>query len=96
LPSLVIILIIAAVLSNFAEIPAVQMAFAGIRVCVCVLIANTVIKLWKSAVVDKPSIIIFAAVFLISVFTSLSTAILVIAAGVVGVAISMLRKGTQK
>ena len=44
-PSLVIILVIASVLSNFADIPAVQSAFAGIRVCVCVLIFSAIIKL---------------------------------------------------
>ena len=37
-PSVVIITVIAGILSNFADIPAVQSAFAGIRVCVCVLI----------------------------------------------------------
>lgn len=36
-PSLVIITVIAALLSNFAHIAAVQNAFAGIRVAVCVL-----------------------------------------------------------
>ena len=46
-PSLVIITIIAAFISNFAELAVVQNAFAGIRVCVCVLILNAVIKLWK-------------------------------------------------
>ena len=35
-PSLVIIMIIAAFIQNFAHLPAVQNAFAGIRVCVCV------------------------------------------------------------
>ena len=46
-PSLVIITVIAAALRNFAEIPAVRHAFAGVRVCVCVLILNAVVKLWK-------------------------------------------------
>ena len=46
-PSLVIIMIIAAFIQNFAHLPAVQNAFAGIRVCVCVLILNAVVKLWK-------------------------------------------------
>ena len=96
LPSLVIILIIAAILTNFADIPVVKRAFSGISVCVCVLIINTVIKLWKNAIVDKPSLIIFAAVFLISVLTSLPTALLVIAAGVCGIAISSLRKEARK
>ena len=46
-PSLIIIMIIAAFIQNFAHLPAVQNAFAGIRVCVCVLILNAVVKLWK-------------------------------------------------
>ena len=42
-PSLVIVCIIAAFISNFADLPAVQNAFAGVRVCVCVLIFNAVV-----------------------------------------------------
>jgi len=91
-PSVVIILIIAAFISNFADIPVVQSAFAGIRVCVSVLILNTVIKLWKQAIADKLAIVIFSVVFLISVFTNVQVAILVVAAGAAGIAISALRR----
>ncbi len=63
LPSLLIILCIAAVLSNFAELAAVKNAFAGIRVCVCVLILNSVVKLWKSAVKDRLTLCVFLLVF---------------------------------
>ena len=90
-PSVVIILVIAAFISNYTDVPAVRWAFAGVRVCVCVLIINTVIKLWKQAVIDKPAIIVFSVVFLVSVFTSLPAAILVISAGIAGVVISRLR-----
>ena len=97
LPSLIVILIIAAFISNFADYPVVGHAFAGIRVCVCVLILNTVVKLWKQSIVDKIAIIIFIAVFITSVLTSLSAAILVIAAGVCGIAISFgKKKGAAK
>ena len=51
-PSMIIISIIAAFLQNFADYPVVIHAFAGIRVCVCVLILNAIIKLWKKAVID--------------------------------------------
>ena len=71
-PSVVIITIIAAVLSNFAEIAAVKSAFAAIRVCVCVLIFNSVVKLWKKAVTDKAALVLFLAVFLLSVFFDIS------------------------
>ena len=93
-PSIIIILVIAAFISRFSDIPAVQHAFAGIRACVCVLIINTVIKLWKSAIVDKISLAIFAIVFVISVFTSFPVAVLVVAAGVAGIGIKTLKRRT--
>ena len=89
-PSLVIITVIAAVLRSFAEIPAVKNAFAGIRVCVCALILNAVIKLWKKAVVDLPAALIFTAVLVLAVFTKLSPVVFVVAAALAGVAIKAL------
>jgi chromate transporter len=84
-PSLVIITVIAAVISNFAELMWVQNAFAGIRVCVCVLILNAVIKLWKAAVIDPATTAIFAVVFLGSVFLSLSPVVYVVLAAAAGI-----------
>ncbi len=86
-PSLVIITVIAAVLRNFAELSVVRNAFAGIRVCVCALILNAVVKLWKKAVVDVPTLIIFLAVFALAVFTKLSPVVFVLAAALAGVAL---------
>jgi len=91
-PSVVVILTIAAFLSNFADILLVQKAFTGLRVCVSVLIINAVIKLRKNAVIDIPAFVIFLAVFAISILTSLPVALLVAAAGVCGIIISSLRK----
>ena len=46
-PSLIIISLLAGVITTFAEVAWVKNAFAGIRVCVCVLIFNAVVKLWN-------------------------------------------------
>jgi len=89
-PSLVIICIIAGVLSNFSDLPAVKSAFAGIRVCVCVLIFNAVIKLWKKAVPDKAALIIFLLVFVLSVFFDISPVIFVIVCAFAGIIIKNL------
>ncbi len=53
MPSLIIIIIIAALLSNFAHYPAVQHAFAGIRVAVTALIVSAVIRLFRNNVLQK-------------------------------------------
>ena len=90
-PSLVIIVAIAALLSNFAEIPAVQNAFAGVRVCVCVLIMNAVVKFWKKTVIDSRTLVIFLAVFAGAVFTPLSPAVFVLLSAAAG----LLLKGWE-
>ena len=46
-PSLLIITVLAGVINSFSHLDWVQHAFAGIRVCVCVLIFNAVVKLLK-------------------------------------------------
>ncbi len=89
-PALIIITVIAALLTNFADVPAVKHAFAGIRVCVCVLIFNAVLKLWKSSVVDWKCFVIFIAVALASLLTSLTPVLFVILSAVMGIAISCL------
>ena len=94
-PSLVIITIIAAFIRNFADLPAVQNAFAGIRACVCVLILNAVVKLWKKSVVDWKAFLIFAVVFLGSVFFDLSPVLYVLAAALAGVVIKRLEVRAQ-
>jgi len=84
-PSLVIISIIAAFIQNFAHLSVVQYAFAGIRVCVCVLIFNAVVKLWKKSVIDKPTLVIFLAIFAGSALTDLSPIVFVVLAAIAGI-----------
>lgn len=96
-PSLVIITVIAALLSNFAHIAAVQNAFAGIRVAVCVLILNSIVKLWKKSVVDKLTFAVFLAVFIGSVLLShVSPVVFIVGAAVLGIVVRVwLRTGKE-
>jgi len=84
-PSLVIITVIAGVLTHFADIPAVKSAFAAIRVCVCVLIFNAVLKLWKGAVKDKAALALFLLVFVLSIFLDISPVFYVIFCATAGI-----------
>ena len=86
-PSLIIITVIAAFISGFADLPAVRNAFAGIRVCVCVLIYNAVVKLWKKAVVDKKALVLFLLIFAGASFTPISPILFVLAAALAGILI---------
>ena len=89
-PSLIIITAIASVLTAFAEVPAVKSAFAGIRVCVCVLIFNSVLKLYKKAIVDKASFVLFLCVFILSVLLDVSPVVFVIICAFAGIALTRL------
>ena len=84
-PSIIIISIIAAVINNFASIAWVQNALGGIRVCVCVFIFNSVVKLIKSAVKDKAALVIYLALFAVAVFFDFSPIYSVVVAGALGV-----------
>lgn len=95
-PSLVIITILAAFISNFSHIAWVQNAFAGIQVCVCVLIFNAVVKLWKKSVVDKKTLALYAVILLASLLTDLSPVIFVLFAAVSGIVLQVaLKKGGE-
>jgi chromate transporter len=89
-PSLVIICVIAGILNEFSGLAVVQNAFAGIRVCVCILVFNAVVKLWKGAVKDKAALLIFLAVFVLSVFFSISPVIFVVSSAACGIAFTQL------
>lgn len=89
-PSLIIISLLAGVIEAFSHIVWVQNAFGGIRVCVCVLIANAVVKLFKKAVVDKATLVIFVAVTLGSVFIDISPVIFVVLAAVAGIVLKTI------
>lgn len=84
-PSLVIITIIAAFISNFEHLAVVKNAFAGIQVCVFVLIVQAILKLRKGAIRDWVTVAIFALVFLLSLLTDWSPIIFVLFAGAAGV-----------
>ena len=91
---IIIILVLATFLSNFADLPVVQHAFAGIRVCVCVLILQAVMRLWKKSVVDAFTLFLYLVIFSLNAFkgilpVKIPAAVLVICVGVIGVLMSM-------
>ncbi len=94
-PSLVIISALAKVITAYAHLAWVQHAFAGIRVCVCVLIFNAVLKLIKGAMKDIWCWGIFAVILVLSVLVDVSPVLYVVAAGLAGVILQAV-KGREK
>ncbi|MBR2696088.1 MAG: chromate transporter [Parasporobacterium sp.] len=94
-PSIIIIMLIAALLTNFAGNEYVKHAFAGIRVCVCVLIINATIGFIKKTVIDLLTIAIFVGVFVVAAFTRIETVYIVLAVIVLSVIYTLI-KGNKK
>ena len=95
-PSLVIISILAGLITNFSSVTWVQDAFAGIQVCVCVLIFNAVVKLLKKSVIDKRTFIIFLLVMIGSTLLNLSPVWFVLLAALAGIVLKNLEGGAAK
>ena len=111
-PSVVIILIIAAFLSNFMHIEWVKHAFNGVRAGVVALILTSVLKLLKGAVKDVPTRVIYIVVLLLAAAGAFlpmpagvlgavlgylcSPVLLVILSGVAGVIIRRVKEGKAK
>ncbi|MDD3214417.1 MAG: chromate transporter [Eubacteriales bacterium] len=84
LPSVVIIVLIAAFLDNFMEIVWIQHAFAGVRIAVCALIASTVLKLIKNSANTWLKICIAALAFICVAIIGVSPIYVTIAFAVFG------------
>mgnify|MGYP002514879685 CR=1 FL=1 len=92
-PSLIIISILAGAIEAFSHLTIVQNALGGIRICVCVLIFNSVVKLYQKAVMDKATLVIFLVVALGSFFAGISPVIFVIGTAAAGI---LLKKGGKQ
>lgn len=92
-PSLVIISLLAGVIEAFSHLTWVQHAFAGVRICVCVLILNSVVKLYKKAVMDKATLAIFLIVTFGSFLIDVSPVVFVVAAALAGIFLNVKKGG---
>lgn len=91
-PSLVIIIIIAAFIQQFAHLAVVQNAFSGVRIAVCALVVQSVWKLAKKSVVDLPTAALLLVTFAAVAFFGVSPVIMVLVAGCAGILIGLLRR----
>ena len=94
-PSLVIILSIASLLTSFQDIPIIQNALSGIRIAVCILILNALIKLGKNVFNNKLGIILFSSALILAYFSILPTIIIIIISALIGILLPLFKKGKE-
>ena len=91
-PSVVIITLLAGVIQAYSSLEWVKHAFAGIRVCVCVLIFNAVIKLFSKAIIDAKTLCIYLIILAGSIFLNISPVVFVLMAGLAGIILKVMVK----
>ena len=96
LPPLLIVLLIAALLGNFAHLPMVQHALAGIRCSVAALVIWSAYRLIKTGVRDLPTACLFVAALAVLFFDWLNPILIILAAAGAGLLLSRLRKERPK
>ena len=90
--SVLIITVIAAFISNFADNKYVKYAFEGIRVAVCSLVSVTVFGLFKKNVKDILTAFLSIAAFVFTYFFGISPIVAVIFAAVVGITVKVIKE----
>lgn len=94
-PSVIVIMLLAAFLQGLMDIPLVGHAFAGIRVAVAALVIHTVVVLGKRGIKDIYGLLIFIVVFIFAIFTDISPAYIIVAAGLLGILIKKRGEGAK-
>ena len=89
-PSIVIIILLAALLTGFADNTIVIHALRGVRVTVCALVGVNIWRMIKRGVRDLITLGVFAAALAIAVFLPVSPVYIVAGAGVLGVILSFI------
>ena len=90
-PSVVIITLIATVLGHFEDNVIVMHAMSGIRVGVCVLIINAIVKLSKKSIVDKVTTAAFLIALILLFAFDLSPVIIVLFGIAYGLLVTLYR-----
>ncbi len=95
-PSIIIISVIAACLSHFADNEYVQHALAGIRLAVCALVSVSIFKLFKKGIVDAVTALIAVLVFLAVKFLGISPVVAVVISAIAGIVLRCFIKKDGK
>lgn len=84
LPGVCLMIIVSMFIKRFAGYEIVRHAFTGIRLSVCALILDTLLKLNKGILRSRKSVIIFICAFILSAVFSVSPVFVILGAGLAG------------
>ena len=96
IPSFVIILLISAVLKEFAHLTPVKYAFEGIRAGVLALVLKSLVKMYKQVPKKVFSHVVLAVAFIAAAFTDVNIILVIACCALFGVLHSFFMAGRVK
>jgi chromate transporter len=84
LPGVSLMVIISTFIRRFAEYEIVRHAFTGIRLAVCALIIDTLLKLNKGVMRNHKAVIVFVMALILSAVFSISPVFIILGSGLAG------------
>ena len=88
-PSVLLICIIAAFINNIYTYPVVQSLLKGLACGVCALIVPSLIKFFKSSIINLLTFLIFAISFILIMFTNIPNVFVIISAIIFSILINI-------
>jgi chromate transporter len=95
-PSLVIITFLSTILRQLEGNVIMDRAFGGIRVAVCVLILQAILKLYKKSIIDIPTFLLCLITIIGTVFLSFSPIYFILLGITYGLVVQKLKRGKTK
>lgn len=96
LPPLLVVLLISSLLNNFAHLPIIQHALAGIRVTVAALVVNTAWRMIKTGVKDCSSLLLFLIALVLLFLDWINPIFIILGAALAGILLGFRRDRKQK
>lgn len=95
LPPLLVVLLISSLLTNFAHLPAVQHALAGVRVAVAALVVHTTWRMIRTGVKNWTAAVLFGISLVVLFLDWVNPILIILGAAAIGAILGILRKPKQ-
>lgn len=94
-PTFVIVVALAALFLGYHHHPIIQAAFLGIQPAILALILFAALKVGKTAILDKTTIVVAVVALILLLFVSIHPIIVLFIGGLAGVLLGLKRKSNQ-
>lgn len=91
LPTFIIVILLSVFFLQVQDHPKIEAAFVSIKATIVALITYAAIKIGKTAIIDRTTLVLTIAAFALMFFTPIHPVLIIVGGGIAGIAIVLLR-----